>query len=142
MLLANKHGLQHNFTSSTAPASGQQLENVQIRIGGPRETDVSSCPLGDLRYMRRALGGYLSEHDMQQLFVKSIETPDIRDEHGIPFQIFYGISNKPHAFWSIANARKVIGYEPQDNSETRFVDVIARHIAAARQKRSDQMANR
>ncbi|MBV7330455.1 NAD(P)-dependent oxidoreductase [Chloroflexi bacterium TSY] len=122
------------FASGTAPATGQQLENVQIRIGGPRETDVSSCELGDLRCMRRALGVYLSERDMQQLFVKSIETQDIRDERGVPFQIFYGISNNPHAFWSIANARKIIGYEPQDNSETRFADVIARHIAAAKEK--------
>ena len=31
------------------------LENVQIRIGGPRETDVANAPLGDLRRMRRAL---------------------------------------------------------------------------------------
>ena len=69
---------------------------------------------------------------MQQLFVKSIETEDIRDEQGVPFQIFYGISNNPHAFWSIANARKMIGYEPQDNSETRFIEWIARHIEAAR----------
>jgi hypothetical protein len=111
--------------------TGQQLEIVQIRIGGPRETDVESCKLGDLRCMRRALAVYISDRDMQQLFVKSIETEDIRDERGVPFQIFYGISNNSQAFWSIANARKVIGYEPQDNSELRFIDLIAKHIQAA-----------
>ncbi len=68
---------------------------------------------------------------MQQLFIKSIEHPDIRDEHGVPFQIFYGISDNPHAFWSIANARRIIDYQPQDNSERRFVDWIRRHIQAA-----------
>ena len=68
---------------------------------------------------------------MQQLFVKSIETEDIRDAHGVPFQIFYGISANTHAFWSIVNARNVIGYAPQDNSEIRFAGVIANHIAAA-----------
>ena len=68
---------------------------------------------------------------MQQLFTKSIETEDIRNEQGVPFQIFYGISDNSHAFWSIANARRVIGYEPQDNSEVRFIDVIARHIKAS-----------
>jgi hypothetical protein len=30
--------------------------------------------------------------DLAQLFVKSVEAPNIQDEHGIPFQIFYGIS--------------------------------------------------
>ena len=39
--------------------------------------------------------------------LKSIETEDITDAHGIPFQIFYGISGNDHGFWSIANARKV-----------------------------------
>lgn len=116
-----------------ADAAFRPLENVQIRIGGPRETDVANCPLGDLRCMRRALAVYISQRDLAQLVIKSIETEDIRDEHGVPFQIFYGISNNPHAFWSITNARKVIGYEPQDNSEIRFIDQIARHIAAAQQ---------
>ena len=69
---------------------------------------------------------------MQQLFIKSVETRDIRNEHGVPFQIFYGISENPHAFWSIANARTVIGYAPEDNSETRFSELIARHIAASK----------
>lgn len=118
-------------TTAAAPVTGRQLEVVQIRIGGPRETDVANCKLGDLRCMRRALAVYISDRDLQQLFVKSIEHENIRDEQGIPFQIFYGISANSHAFWSIANARKVIGYAPQDNSEIRFQDLIARHIAAA-----------
>jgi len=109
------------------------LENVQIRIGGPRETDVANCRPGDLRRVRRALAVYISQRDLAQLVIKSIETQEIRDEHGIPFRIFYGISNNSHAFWSITNARKVIGYEPQDNSEIRFSDQIAEHIRAAQQ---------
>jgi len=114
-----------------APAAGRQLEVVEIRIGGPREDDLATIKLGDLRRMRRALAVYISDRDMQQLFVKSIETPDIRDEEGIPFQIFYGISGNSHAFWSIANARKIIGYAPEDNSEIRFRELINQHIAAA-----------
>ncbi len=128
---AGKQARVWSPTSGEAPEPGRQLENVQIRIGGPRETDVEACALGDLRCMRRALAVYISDRDMQQLFVKSIEHEDIRDEHGVPFQIFYGISNNTHAFWSTVNARKVIGYAPEDNSETRFADVIARHIGAA-----------
>ena len=84
--------------------------------------------------MRRALGAYISARDLTQLFVKSIETRDIRDEHGIPFQIFYGVSGNSHGFWSIVNARKVIGYAPQDNSEIRFQEAIQAHIRAAHGK--------
>jgi hypothetical protein len=115
-------------------AGGRQLENVQIRIGGPRETDVQNCPPGDLTCVRRALGAYISARDLTQLFVKSIETPDIRDENGIPFQVFYGVSGNSHGFWSIVNARKIIGYEPQDNSEFRFQKEVAKHLEAARAK--------
>ena len=106
---------------------------MQIRIGGPRETDVARCPKGDMRCVRRALGVYLSPRDFDQLLIKSIKAPDIVDEFGVPFQIFYGISDNSHAFWSIANARRVIGYAPQDNSEIRFRDEIAAHIEASLQ---------
>lgn len=125
------------FTTGAAPQAGRQLEVVQIRIGGPRETDVEACRLGDLRCMRRALAVYISDRDLQQLFIKSIETEDIRDEQGVPFQIFYGVSGNSHAFWSIANARKVIGYAPEDNSEIRFQKEIAAHIAAHQQQQGD-----
>ncbi|MBX3054052.1 MAG: NAD(P)-dependent oxidoreductase [Caldilineaceae bacterium] len=108
------------------------LENVQIRIGGPRETDMDTIPKGDLQKMYRALAVYISQRDMQQLFIKSIETEDIRDENGVPFQVFYGISGNSQAFWSIVNARKVIGYAPEDNSEYRFIDQIREHIRASR----------
>jgi hypothetical protein len=130
-----KDAYEHlGFVFAVGKMEKRPLENIHIRIGGPRETDITRCELGDLRGMRRALAVYISERDMQQLFVKSIETDDISNEHGIPFQIFYGISGNHHAFWSIANARKVIGYEPEDNSEVRFANWIQKHIAAAQTK--------
>ncbi len=110
------------------------LENIQVRIGGPREDDLERMEPGDLRRMYRALGVYISQRDIQQLFIKSIETECIEDEEGVPFQVFYGISGNSQAFWSIVNARKVIGYEPQDNSEYRFSDQIHRHIQAAKEE--------
>lgn len=122
------------FVFAVGKQAGKPLENVHLRIGGPRETDVERVDLGDLRGMRRALAVYISDRDMQQLFVKSIEAENIQNEQGIPFQIFYGISNNLHAFWSIANARQVIGYAPEDNSERRFADIIARHLQAAAEK--------
>jgi hypothetical protein len=126
-----------SFDAGANPPVGRQLEVVQIRIGGPRETDVAACKLGDLRCVRRALAVYISDRDLQQLFVKSIEAPDIRNEHGIPFQIFYGISGNSHGFWSIANARQVIGYQPEDNSEIRFRHLIQQHLDAAEKATSD-----
>jgi hypothetical protein len=126
-----KDAYEHlGFVFAVGQVNGSPLENVQVRIGGPRETDVARCPKGDLTCMRRALAVYLSQRDFDQLILKSIEAPDIRDKHGVPFQVFYGISDNPHAFWSIVNAREVIGYEPQDNSEIRFRDLIAEHIEA------------
>ena len=99
---------------------GRPLDNVQIRIGGPREIDFSLYGKGDSRRLRRALGDYISQRDLQQLYLKAIEAEDIRDENGVPFQIFYGISGNSHAFWSIANARRILGYHPEDDSSIRF----------------------
>jgi len=126
-----KDAYEHlGFVFAVGRVSGRPLENVQIRIGGPRETDVSRCEPGNLPCVRRALGVYISQRDLAQLFVRSIEAKDISNERGVPFQIFYGISANSHAFWSIVNARRVIGYAPQDNSEIRFAQQIADHIRA------------
>jgi hypothetical protein len=105
---------------------GRKLEVIQIRIVVPREINAEEfVDKPPERYVRE-LAGYISERDMQQLFCKSIETPDVEDEYGVPFHIFYGVSNNARTFWSITNARRVIGYEPQDDSEVRFAKDIAR----------------
>ncbi|QRM34012.1 NAD(P)-dependent oxidoreductase [Microvirga sp. VF16] len=105
---------------------GRKLEVIQLRIVVPREIDASKfADLPRHRYVRE-LAGYISERDLQQLFCKSIETLQIDDEYGVPFHIFYGVSNNARTFWSIANARRVIGYQPQDDSETRFATDVAR----------------
>jgi NAD(P)-dependent dehydrogenase (short-subunit alcohol dehydrogenase family) len=106
---------------------GRVVENVQVRVGAPRPIRAADFK-GDQVSYKRDLGGYISERDMQQLYAKSIDTEDIRNEDGIPFQIFYGVSNNTRGFWSIANARKVIGYEPEDDSEIVFADEIRQHI--------------
>src|SRR5918997_4094846 len=105
---------------------GRKLEVIQLRIVVPREVDAEKFrDLPKARYIRD-LTGYISERDLQQLFVKSIDTSNIDDEHGVPFHIFYGVSNNARIFWSITNARKVIDYQPQDDSEVRFAADIAR----------------
>ena len=113
-------------------AFGRQLEMVQIRIGAPREIDAAQF-VGRPAEYKRDLGAYISTRDLQQLFVRSIETPKIEDEWGIPFQIFYGISNNTRAFWSIANARWVIGYAPEDDSEIRYAADIQRLLMGENQ---------
>jgi hypothetical protein len=109
-------------------AFGRKLEVVQVRIGAPREIDANAFQ-GRVGGYKRDLGAYISARDLQQLFVRSVETEHIEDEWGVPFQIFYGISNNTRAFWSIANARRIIGYEPEDDSETRYAGDIARLLA-------------
>lgn len=103
---------------------GKRLENVQIRIGAPRET-VAEDAGDDLKKLHRGLGAYLSARDQTQLIVKSIETEDITDRFGVPFQVFYGISGNSHRFWGISDAMKKIGYAPEDNSAVKFADQVA-----------------
>lgn len=105
--------------------AGPVVENVHLRIVCPRQIraeDFTDRPTVD--YLRD-ITGYISERDLQQLYVRSIEASSIEDEHGVPFQIFYGVSGNARTFWSIANARRVIGYDPQDDSEIAFADEIA-----------------
>ena len=103
---------------------GRPLEMVQIRIGAPRELRVADYGSDRQRY-RRDLGAYISARDLTQLFERSIECARIDNEWNVPFQIFYGISNNARKFWGIANARRVIGYEPQDDSEVKYWRDIA-----------------
>lgn len=110
---------------------GRQVEVVMLRIVAPREIKAQDFVDKPRHRYVRNLAGYISQRDLQQLFCKSIDAPDIRDEYGVPFQIFYGVSNNARKFWSITNARQVIGYEPQDDSEQRFAEDIARLLHQA-----------
>lgn len=110
---------------------GRALEVVQIRIGAPR--DLANTSFVDERghdpvILDRDLGMWVSPRDLAQLFVRSIEAPTIADEHGVPFRVFYGISDNTRSRWSIANARQVIGYAPRDNSEVVYADEIRRSL--------------
>ena len=106
-------------------AFGRSLGVVQVRIGHPRgleHYDFTGRPAA----FKRNLGAYISERDIVQLFCKALDTPDIADAYGIPFQIVYGISDNTRAFWSLVNARRVLGYAPQDDSELLYAETIAR----------------
>jgi NAD+ dependent glucose-6-phosphate dehydrogenase len=111
-------------------AFGRKLEIVQVRIGAPREIHASQFQ-GRVAEYKRDLGAYISARDLQQLVVRSIECGPLEDEWGVPFQIVYGVSNNTRAFWSIANARQVIGYAPEDDSELRYAADIARLLGGS-----------
>ena len=113
---------------------GRILENVHIRIGAPRESVMEGHSPDNLNFMRRESGAYLSARDLSQLVIKSLETEDITNEYGVPFQVFFGISANANRFWSIDNARRVIGYEPEDDSNVRFADQIADVMLAAQKQ--------
>ncbi|MBM4439556.1 MAG: NAD(P)-dependent oxidoreductase [Candidatus Rokubacteria bacterium] len=120
------------FVFASGKVDGRTLEVVQWRIGGPRDDDVERVEAGDVKAMHRALGAYLSRRDQVQQAIRMVEAEDIRDEHGIPFLIVYGISGNTHRFWSLTSARQKIGYVPEDDSQVRFADEIARITRAAK----------
>ena len=113
------------FVFATGRVDERRLEVVQWRIGGPRDDDIDHVSPGDVSTMHRALGAFLSRRDQVQQAIRMVETEHIADEHGVPFLIVYGISGNTHRFWSIANARDKLGYQPEDDSQVLFVDKIA-----------------
>jgi hypothetical protein len=120
------------FVFATGQVDGRKLEIVQWRIGGPRDDDIDRVEPGDITGMHRALGAFLSRRDQVQQAIRMVETENIADEHGVPFLIVYGISGNTHRFWSIANAREKIGYDPEDDSQVLFADKIAAIARAAK----------
>jgi hypothetical protein len=119
------------FVFATGRVGGRKLEVVQWRIGAPRDDDVLHVKPGDLTGMHRALGAFLSRRDQVQQVIRMVETENISDARGVPFLIVYGISGNTHRFWSLANARETLGYRPEDDSQTRFIDAIARIIGGS-----------
>jgi hypothetical protein len=120
------------FVFATGKVDGRRLEVVQWRIGGPRDNDLDTIAPGDIPTMHRALGAYLSARDQAQQAIRMVETEDITDENGVPFLIVYGISGNTHRFWSLASARRKIGYQPEDDSQVNFADRIAELARAAK----------
>jgi len=58
----------------------------------------------------RFFATWLSHRDLVQLVEKSLDAK-------IQYDAFYGVSNNKWRFWDISHAKKVIGYEPQDDAE-------------------------
>lgn len=135
----SKAAYEHLGFLYASGAFGRQLEVVQIRIGAPRDLDAATYaadeppapepgprhPTGLARY-KRDLGAWQSERDGQQLLQRAIDVEDIRDVHGVPWLVVYGISANTRAFWSLASARRVLGYRPEDDSEITYAADVRR----------------
>jgi hypothetical protein len=119
------------FVFATGAVDGRKLEIVQWRIGAPRDDDMDRIAPGDTKGMHRALGAYLSARDQAQQAIRAIETERIEDLHGVPYLVIYGISGNTHRFWSLESARRVLGYQPEDDSQARFADRLSAILAAS-----------
>ena len=123
---------------------GRALEIVLIRIGSPYEVDAADymetqsrvplepaprVPTGAAG-LKRQLAAYMSAADGREIFTRAIEAPDIRNEHGVPWLVVYGISGNTRAFWSLQSARTVLGFEPIEDSEVRFAADVRRWLTA------------
>ena len=78
------------------------IESICLRIGTVLTDDDSP---NRLRHRRT----WLSHGDLVQLIEKSI-LADVK------FGVYYGVSNNAERIWSIQDARKELGYRPQDDA--------------------------
>jgi hypothetical protein len=125
---------------------GRKLEVVLLRIGAPRDVAARHYVRGPLREQhvapgasgllnfKRDLGAHLSEGDLRQLVRRALDTADVRNEHGVPWLVVYGISGNTRAFWSLESARRVLGYAPEADSEVRYAKDVKRYLTGPRAK--------
>lgn len=109
---------------------GRQLEVISMRIGAPRPIPATAYNGNLLRY-KRDLGAYVSPKDLRQFIRKGIEVENIEDEDGVPYLVAYAVSDNTRRFWSIENARRVLGFDPEDDSEVIWADEIRQTLTAA-----------
>jgi len=123
---------------------GRRMEMVMLRIGSPYPIDVSRYEPGapppqsglprpdGPAALKRALGAWLSDGDCAALFRCALEAPLALPADAVPWVVAYGISDNTRAFWSLESARRVLGYNPQDDSEAAYADAVTRLLTARR----------
>lgn len=84
------------------------LDAICLRIGSVTKTDD---PLENTRLRST----WLSHRDCCHLF-------DCAVNANARFGIYYGVSNNTQKFWDIENARRELGYQPQDNAEEHYAE--------------------
>ncbi len=123
----SKASSEHMGFLFASGAFGRKMGFVGVRIGSPSEVH-SDRFMGDVRSLKRHQGSYISPRDITQFFSKAIDASNIDNEHGIPWQVVYGISNNARAYWSLSNARKVLDYQPEDDTEIKYSDYVREFI--------------
>lgn len=78
------------------------LSSICLRIGSVLADDD---PTQDPRHAKT----WLSHRDLIQLVSKSLTSQ-------IGFGVYYGVSDNTGRFWDLSNARRELGYQPQDNA--------------------------
>ena len=85
-------------------AETHKMSCIVIRVGYVNDEDQADST--------RRFSHWCSQRDIAQLVERSVEAPD-----DVRFGIFYGTSNNKWNYRSLENARKAVGYDPQDNAE-------------------------
>lgn len=85
----------------------QNLPCICLRIGSVTDRD-------DPTEHDRLRATWLSHGDLCHLI-------DCCLRSNVQFGIYYGVSNNSRRFWDIANAQRDLGYNPQDNAETWYI---------------------
>jgi nucleoside-diphosphate-sugar epimerase len=100
----NLYGASKAFgeaVASTYAASG--LSGIAIRIG------AYDAPWFHERGTPRDAMVYVSARDLNQLLMRSVETPDI------PYAVVAGISDNRRKRFDLVHTRELLGYAPQDD---------------------------
>jgi nucleoside-diphosphate-sugar epimerase len=79
------------------------LSVICLRIGTVNVADRPENP--------REFATLLSHRDLVHLVRRCLDVP------GLPFGVYYGVSANTWRFWDIGDARRALGYEPQDDAE-------------------------
>ena len=82
-----------------------RLSVLCVRIGSVRDEDWPNNP--------HRVSYFFSHRDILQMLVKCIEAPD-----DLLYDIFMAVSNNRWTYYDLEHAREVLGYDPQDSSET------------------------
>ncbi len=114
----NLYGVSKCFGEAVAAcfAQAEGLSSIVVRIGAYDNGDAMNW----LRTRPNAdeLATYVSAHDLHQLLIRCIETPDIG------FAITHGLSENRFKRLDLTSTRKLLGYAPQDDSFAIFSDSL------------------
>jgi uronate dehydrogenase len=100
---SSMYGVTKCFAEATGRlyADKAGLQVVCLRIGFFRDQPIEE----------RHLAVWISPADMARLVRAALEAPNIH------FEVVYGVSRNTRCLWDLDRARRVLGYEPQDNAE-------------------------